>query len=153
MASEFQGMKLTEYKLTREHSDMREKLDYYTRLLKKTQDEIFSLEKTTAESEAKMLKEREEFRKRDMERKEMLFRGSRWNDDGDVVQNRRPGSVGQKIQHGSAHTAMDNIGRPDQERLQHNLTLKKMDQQPALQNEYTASWTNQAIGDEKQAHL
>lgn len=68
MSKDFQSMKLTEYKLKREHSDMKEKLEYYTRLLKSTQDSVFSLEKTAADSEAKMLKEREEFRKRDLER-------------------------------------------------------------------------------------
>jgi hypothetical protein len=31
-------MKLAEYRLKREHTDMKEKLDYYTRLLKSTQD-------------------------------------------------------------------------------------------------------------------
>jgi len=62
-------MKLKEYKLQREHDDMKEKADYYTRLLKQRNDQIYVLEETAANSEAQMVKEREEFRKRDIERK------------------------------------------------------------------------------------
>lgn len=69
MSKDFQQMKLKEYKLQREHDDMKEKADYYTRLLKQRNDQIYVLEETAANSEAQMVKEREEFRKRDIERK------------------------------------------------------------------------------------
>ena len=70
MSNEFQRIKLNEYKMSREHSDMKQKVVYFERLLNQRNEAIFTLEEKAAKSEADMFKEREEFRKRDNERKE-----------------------------------------------------------------------------------
>lgn len=123
-------MKLAEYRLKREHTDMKEKLDYYTRLLKSTQDQAHSLEQTAAKSESQMLKEREEFRKRDMERKEFFMKGSRWNEEPDMFKKRdadRAHSIGNQISQAQGHTTPFGLGHVDQEQLQRALELKRMD--------------------------
>ena len=77
MSKDFEQRQLKVYKLEREHTDMQEKVDYYVRLLKQRNDQIAGLEEAAARSEAEKRKEREEFSKRDIERKEQIFQMSR----------------------------------------------------------------------------
>lgn len=77
MSKDFEQRQLKVYKLEREHTDMQEKVDYYVRLLKQRNDQIAALEESAARSEAEKRKEREEFSKRDIERKEQIFAMSR----------------------------------------------------------------------------
>lgn len=70
MSKDFEQRQLKVYKLERENTDMQEKVDYYVRLLKQRNDQIAGLEEAAARSEAEKRKEREEFSKRDIERKE-----------------------------------------------------------------------------------
>ena len=77
MSKDFEQRQLKVYKLEREHNDMVEKVKYYERLLNQRNDKIAELEKDAARSEAEKRKEREEFSKRDIERKEQIFQMSR----------------------------------------------------------------------------
>lgn len=60
---------------------MNEKVIYYQRLLKQRNDQIYALEESAARSEAKMLEERENFRKRDLERKAIILSVNRPTQD------------------------------------------------------------------------
>lgn len=145
MSEDFKEMKLKEYKLVREHNDMKEKADYYTRLLKQRNDQIASLEETAAKSEARMIREREDFRKRDIERKELFLKLKRLEDTTDIYRKRDAGkqSIGTFGKATMPHLPQD--------QLQRELDRKAIEMRGS--GEFQADWTKNAMADSRIAEL
>lgn len=143
MSEDFTKIKLKEYKLQREHDDMNEKVTYCQRLLKQRNDQIYALEESAARSEAKMLEERENFRKRDLERKAIILSVNR---QSDMNSYKVPigGQSHSKVLSGLDHaqrmttTALPGIRN---ELLEREIQRKNMDAQPI----FTSDWTKNQI--------
>ena len=81
MSERLQSMKLGEMRATRELKEVKEKNDYYARLLRTSTESVKNLEEKVAEFESRLSKREEEFRRADNERMRRFF-NSRYDDIG-----------------------------------------------------------------------
>jgi chromosome segregation ATPase len=81
MSERLQSMKLAEMRATRELKEVKEKNDYYARLLRTSTESVKNLEEKVAEFESRLSKREEEFRRADNERMRRFF-NSRYDDIG-----------------------------------------------------------------------
>lgn len=79
LSEKLQSMRLGEMRATRELKEVKEKNDYFARLLHSSTQTVQNLEERTAEFESKIAKKEEEFRRADNERMRRFF-NARYDD-------------------------------------------------------------------------
>lgn len=73
LSEKLQNMRLGEMRATRELKEVKEKNDYFARLLRTSTETVKNLEERVAEFESRMNKREEEFRRADNERMKRFF--------------------------------------------------------------------------------
>jgi len=79
LSEKLQSMKLGEMRATRELTEVKEKNNYLSRLLRTSNENVKKLEEKVAEFESKLTKREEEFRRADNERMRRFF-SARYDD-------------------------------------------------------------------------
>lgn len=79
LSEKLQSMRLGEMRATRELKEVKEKNDYFARLLRTSTETVKNLEERVAEFESRMNKREEEFRRADNERMKRFF-NARYDD-------------------------------------------------------------------------
>lgn len=90
LSEKLQSMRLGEMRATRELKEVKEKNDYFARLLRTSTESVKNLEERVAEFESRMNKREEEFRRADNERMKRFF-NARYDDMQPIQQ--RPQSA------------------------------------------------------------
>jgi chromosome segregation ATPase len=84
LSEKLQAMKLGEMRATRELTEVKEKNNYLSRLLRQQNENLKNLEEKVAEQESKLHKREEEFRRAENERMRRFF-NARFDDVGGVL--------------------------------------------------------------------
>lgn len=80
LSEKIQTIRLNELRAKRENEELEERINYITRLLKNSKEQVATLEESASKYEGQMIKQEEEFRKRDNERLKQFFYVNRFED-------------------------------------------------------------------------